>query len=156
MSALGALDLKKEADLEKALLIAPFHRWLGLKVRSIQENGIELELPWREEIVSNPGIQSTHGGILAALIDLSGLYAVLSVGGAVSATADLRVDYHKTAKPGRLIVRSRVVKVGRQLSVADTEILDEKAVLVASGRGAYLNGRANVTPALSETKASLV
>ena len=89
-------------------------------------------------MVSNPSIPSIHGGILASLIDLSGLYAVLACGGSVTATADLHVDYHNPATPGTLIVRSTISKIGRRTSTARTEIYDEADRLLASGRGLYL------------------
>ena len=58
--------------LEEILQIAPFHRWLGLTLRSCSNEQLELEMPWRDEIVSNPAIGSAHGGVLASLIDLTG------------------------------------------------------------------------------------
>ncbi len=140
MSLIGDLDLTSVAGVERALLIAPFHRWLGLRVAVICPQGVEITMPWRQEVVSNPAMQSTHGGVLASLIDLTGLYSVLAVGGLATATADLRVDYHRPAKPGELRITGRVVKLGKRLSVADAEILDAQGVLVASGRGAYLSG----------------
>jgi uncharacterized protein (TIGR00369 family) len=88
-------------------------------------------------MVSNPSVQATHGGILAALIDLTGLYSVLAAGGACTSTADLRIDYHRAATPGQLIAQGRIVKLGRRLSVADTRVLNSDGQLVASGRGAY-------------------
>lgn len=138
MNSINDLDLASVAGLERALLIAPFHRWLGLRVAAVGAKGIEIAMPWREEIVSNPAMQATHGGVLASLIDLTGLYTVLAAGGLASATADLRVDYHRAARPGELRARGRVVKLGKRLSVADTELVDSEGVLVASGRGAYL------------------
>ena len=42
--------------LEEILQIAPFHRWLGLTLRSCSNEQLELEMPWRDEIVSNPAI----------------------------------------------------------------------------------------------------
>ena len=39
--------------LEEILQIAPFHRWLGLTLRSCSNEQLELEMPWRDEIVSN-------------------------------------------------------------------------------------------------------
>jgi uncharacterized protein (TIGR00369 family) len=140
MSPTNDLDLTSVPGLERALLIAPFHRWLGLRVAVVGPQGIEIVMPWREELVSNPAVRATHGGVLASLIDLTGLYTVLAAGGSATATADLRVDYHRTAKPGELRALGRVVKLGRRLSVADTELLDAEDVLVASGRGAYLGG----------------
>lgn len=95
-------------------------------------------LPWRAEFVANTSIEATHGGILATLIDLTGLYAVRAAGGIVSATADLRVDYHRPATRGTIIARGMVVKLGRRISIADVRVTDTGQVLLASGRGAYL------------------
>lgn len=130
--------LKDPAALQAALSAAPFHRWLGMQVAAVTHDGIELTMPWRDELVSNPVRQTAHGGILAALVDLSGFYALLSTGVAVRATADLRVDYHRAATPGALRTRSRVIKAGSRICVADTEVLDSEGTLLASGRGAYL------------------
>src|SRR5262249_62055461 len=51
---------------------APYHRWLGLKVVALHDDGIELKATWREEWVVNPDRRYTHGGGLAPLIDLGG------------------------------------------------------------------------------------
>ena len=124
--------------LQDMIDISPFHRWLGIEAKGIMEDGIDLLVPWREELISNPAIQSAHGGILAALIDMGGLYAILSCGGSVIATADLHVDYHKAATPGPLIVKSRITKIGRRTSTAATEIFNQDDKLLACGRGLYL------------------
>jgi uncharacterized protein (TIGR00369 family) len=50
----------------------------------------------------------------------------------------MRIDYHRLAKRGDLIVKGRVIKFGKQLSVCEAQIHDEAGVLIASGRGAYL------------------
>jgi uncharacterized protein (TIGR00369 family) len=73
-------------------------------------------MPWRDEIVSNPKIASAHGGILSALIDLTGLYTILAAGGTPRATIDLHVDFHRPALPGQLRAIGRLVKMGRQIS----------------------------------------
>lgn len=126
------------AELRKMLHIAPFHRWLGLDVVDLTERELILEMPWRDEIVSNPMIGSAHGGILSALIDLTGLYTVNALGGTARATADLRVDFHRPATSGPLRAIGSVVKLGKQLSVAETRIEDSAHRLLASGRGAYV------------------
>lgn len=126
------------AELRKMLHIAPFHRWLGLEVVDLTERELTLEMPWREEIISNPMIGSAHGGILSALIDLTGLYAVNALGGTAQATADLQIDFHRPATAGPLRAIGRVVKLGKQLSVAETRIEDVAGRLLASGRGAYV------------------
>lgn len=125
-------------ELQKTLMRAPYHRWLGLKVLKASAERVEIAMPWREEMVSNAEIGATHGGVLAALIDLTGLYAIRAAGGVVSATADLRVDYHRPAIGGTVVACGSVIKLGRRISTADVRLLDGSQTLLASGRGAYL------------------
>jgi uncharacterized protein (TIGR00369 family) len=131
-------DRLELAELREMLHIAPFHRWLGLDIVDLTEQELILEMPWRDEIISNPMIGSAHGGILSALIDLTGLYTVNALGGTARATADLRVDFHRPATSGPLRAIGSVVKLGKQLSVAETRIEDSAHRLLASGRGAYV------------------
>ena len=126
-------------NLADVMQIAPFHRWLGLKIVQQSSDQLELEMPWRDELVSNPVIGAVHGGILASLIDLTGLYAIIAAGGVARATVDLRVDYHRAATNGPLRAIGQVVKLGKTISTADTRILDDDDRLVASGRGTYLS-----------------
>lgn len=129
---------EKLQSLREMLLIAPFHRWLGLDIVALTADELILEMPWRDEIVSNPMIGSAHGGILSALIDLTGLYTINALGGSARATADMRVDFHRPATSGPLRAIGRVVKLGKQISVAETRIEDAEGRLLASGRGAYV------------------
>lgn len=125
-------------QLRAMLLIAPFHRWLGLDIVALTDEELILEMPWRGEIVSNPMIGSAHGGILSALIDLTGLYTINALGGSARATVDMWVDFHRPATSGPLRAIGRVIKLGKQLSVAETRIEDSDGRLLASGRGAYV------------------
>lgn len=131
----ASMDLDQ---LRSMLLIAPFHQWLGLDIAELTDDALILEMPWRDEIVSNPMIGSAHGGILSALIDLTGLYTINALGGSARATADMRVDFHRPATSGPLRAIGKVVKLGKQLSVAETRIEDVEGKLIASGRGAYV------------------
>lgn len=131
----ASMDLDQ---LRSMLLIAPFHQWLGLDIAELTDDALILEMPWRDEIVSNPMIGSAHGGILSALIDLTGLYTINALGGSARATADMRVDFHRPATSGPLRAIGRVVKLGKQISVAETRIEDAEGRLLSSGRGAYV------------------
>lgn len=124
--------------LEQALLIAPFHRWLGLSIRECDAHGIVIAMPWRDEMTSNPALPAMHGGILASLIDLTGFYSLLAAGHACTSTADLQVDYHRAASREALLARGQIVRVGKRLSVAEVRITGEADRLLASGRGAYI------------------
>lgn len=123
-----------------ALRAAPFHNWLNLDLVALADGGLKLAMPWRDEIVSNPRIGSVHGGILASLIDLAGFYALLVHSHRPAATATLSVDYHRPATSGPLYVSSRIVRVGRRLSVAESNVGSPAGEVYASGRGIYLMG----------------
>ena len=116
----------------------PFLRWLGVRVLVFNENNVEIRAKWREDWVANPSLQQTHGGILAALIDFAADFTLVPRLGRMVPTIDMRVDYHRLAKPGDLTVKGRVVKLGRQFSVCEAEIRDAAGELIASGRGTYV------------------
>lgn len=116
----------------------PYLRWLGIQVLSFEERGVEVKATWREDWVANPSLQQTHGGIVAALIDFAADFALVPHLGRLVPTVDMRVDYHRLAKPGDLTVKGRVIKLGRQFSVCEAEIRDGAGELVASGRGTYV------------------
>jgi len=118
---------------------APYHQWLGLKVNAVCDDGIELTARWREEWVVNPERRYTHGGILAALIDLAAAWAMIKKLGRPVPTIDLRVDFHSPAMPGDLTCRGKIVKMGSQFSSSESFVLDTSGKLLASGRGTYLS-----------------
>lgn len=118
---------------------APYHQWLGLKVTSLHEDGIELTATWREEWVVNPERRNTHGGVLAALVDVAADWAMLRKAGGPVPTIDLRVDYHSFAIPGDLTCRGKLLRLGGQFSSSEAFIFDAEGKLLASGRGAYLS-----------------
>jgi uncharacterized protein (TIGR00369 family) len=124
--------------VQELITRAPFHQWLGLEVIAVHPDGVELKATWREEWVVNPERRYTHGGVLAALIDLAADYALVSRTGRGVPTIDMRVDYHSPAMPGDLTLRGNVVKWGSQFAVAEAQIFDQQGKLVASGRGTYL------------------
>lgn len=125
-------------DLAARITVAPFHQWLGVELTGYDEDGIEVTVPWREEFVVNPQVGYTHGGILAALIDMAADYAVAAKLGRPVPTIDMRVDYHRPAMQGKLICKAQVVKMGGQFSTGDAQVFDEAGKLLASGRGVYL------------------
>jgi uncharacterized protein (TIGR00369 family) len=117
----------------------PYLKWLGVSVLKFEKELIEVKAAWRSDWVANPSLQQTHGGILAALIDFAADFALVPHLGRMVPTIDMRVDYHRLAKPGDLTARGRVIKLGRQFSVCEAEIRDAAGELIASGRGTYVS-----------------
>jgi uncharacterized protein (TIGR00369 family) len=135
----GAFQMSDDI-LEKAqaaITRGPYHQWLGLKVIAVHDDGIELTATWREEWVVNPERRYTHGGILAALVDLAADWALFKKLGRAVPTIDLRVDYHAAAMPGDITAKGKVVRQGGQFSCAEAFLYDKDGKLLASGRGTY-------------------
>jgi uncharacterized protein (TIGR00369 family) len=126
------------ATVEEMITRGPFNKWLGLRIQKVDDEGIELTATWREEWVVNPQRRYTHGGILAAIIDLTADWALVAHTGRGVPTVDMRVDYHRAAMPGDLTAKGRIVRLGSQFSVSEASVYDKDGALLASGRGVYL------------------
>jgi len=116
---------------------SPYMRFLGLQLVRAEKGEVEIRLPFREEFIRGDGSDWLHGGVVSALIDIVGDYAVITEVGTGVPTIDLRVDYLRPARRGDLVGVGRTVRVGRTVSVADVEIRDASGALVAVGRGVY-------------------
>src|SRR3546814_13702276 len=79
-------------ELRDLLALAPFHRRLGLSIAVVVANELVISMPWRDEIILNPKVGATHGSIVSALIDLTGLHQIISLVCAVRPTAALHVE----------------------------------------------------------------
>jgi len=119
--------------LQQLISRGPFNQWLNFTITKVAADGIELKVKWREEWVVNPDRRYTHGGILAAIVDVAADYAIAAQAGRPAPTIDIRVDYHKAAMPGDLTAKARIVRSGSQYSTAEAYIYDTEGALVASG-----------------------
>jgi uncharacterized protein (TIGR00369 family) len=123
--------------LQQIISRGPFNQWLNFMILKIDDAGIELKAAWREEWVVNPDRRYTHGGILAAIVDVAADYAIAAQVGRPVPTIDIRVDFHKAAMPGDLTAKAKIVRSGSQYSTAEAYVYDKDGALVASGRGTY-------------------
>lgn len=120
----------------------PFHRWLGCDITAVDaDTGLVcLRQDWRAEFsrAAEEGEQAWHGGVLAALIDIAGDYAVALHLERGVPTIDLRVDYLRMGRPGPLIAAARAIKIGRRIALADISLREEAGGReIAVGRGVY-------------------
>ena len=127
--------------LQQLIGRGPFNQWLNFTIVRADADGLEVRAAWREEWVVNPDRRYTHGGILAAIVDVAADYAIAAELGRPVPTIDLRVDYHKAAMPGDLTAKAKVVRMGSQYSVAEAYVYDADGALVASGRGTYFTAQ---------------
>jgi uncharacterized protein (TIGR00369 family) len=127
-------------EVAKALIDSiPFHKHIGLLVRTSGEGKAAGELPFRPELIGDPSRPAIHGGVLSTMADALGGFAVwsgLSIDDRVS-TIDLRVDYLAPAGTEAIFGEAEVVRSGNRVAVADIELWQGDRRVVATGKGVY-------------------
>lgn len=113
---------------------SPFHRWLGCEVVRMDEEEVVLRLPFREGFVGDPEHPGYHGGVLAALADAAGTFAVIAATGRDWITVDMRIDYQRAAPPGPLAARAVAARAGRRIGLADVTVSDDEGRPVTVAR----------------------
>jgi uncharacterized protein (TIGR00369 family) len=129
VSALDRLDVE--------LARCPYHEFLGPQAVSADEGGVVVRLPYRPEFRLAEDSELVHGGVLAALVDITAHAAVALAVGRVSPTIDLRIDYLRPARGPALLAEGTVLRAGRSIARADVVVRDEDGVVVVVGRGTF-------------------
>lgn len=116
----------------------PFNKLLGMKVGDLKRGVARIDVPFREELVGDPTKPALHGGVLSALADTVGGFAVFSMiePGSGCSTIDLRVDYLRPGRLEDLHAEARVVRVGGRVAVASISIHQsdpDSPIVVAMG-----------------------
>lgn len=83
----------------------PFCAALRLRLVEVGDGLAVLELPYSKALVGDPFTGVIHGGAVSALMDTAGGAAVICHpdAGVTTATLDLRIDYLRSAKPGKMV-----------------------------------------------------
>jgi len=110
--------------VEAVLLGSPVARALGVQLRRLAVDRVELLLPFRAEIVTHG--DTVHGGVIATLIDIAGAAAAGSGADAQAlqggATSSLTVQYLAPARGTALLAVAEVVRRGRKQVATDVSV----------------------------------
>lgn len=134
------MDLDVLRQIAEELI--PFNKFLNLRLTHLERGRVEMEIPFREELIGDPMKRAIHGGVISMLIDTAGGMAVW---GAILdphqrvSTIDLRVDYLRPGKPENLVCEGVAVRVGRSVGVADLRVFHRSKAdeTIATGKGVY-------------------
>ncbi|ELZ43183.1 thioesterase superfamily protein [Halorubrum coriense DSM 10284] len=126
----------RTAVVERLYGDVPFHQRHELEVLSVTPECARVKLPFGLGLVGNPDLGAVHGGVVSALVDLTG--AAVFVGGreTYTPTIDLRVNYLEAAGSAPLYATATVDRRGTDVGVASVEVESEGTVC-ATGTGVY-------------------
>jgi len=101
-----------------------FNRHCGITVRRWDPDGVELHLPYADQLSAHDGI--FHGGVVSALIDTAGGAAVMAGHdfdkGSRLTTVSMAVQYLSVAPGEDVIAYGRCTRRGRQIHYADVKV----------------------------------
>lgn len=119
---------------------------LGTKLVEVGSGTIVLEGNLTAEAHGFPTSRGMiiHGGAIATLADetLASVAFTVAAEGETTTTADLKVDYYRPGKPGRLICRGTVRHRTRRLAFCEATVEQESGEVIAEARAVIAYVRA--------------
>jgi uncharacterized protein (TIGR00369 family) len=99
-----------------------FMRTIGAEITTVGPGSIEIDLAVRPSLCQQHGF--VHAGVISAIADSAVGYAALSLlpEGADVLTAEFKINLLAPAKGERLIARARILRSGKRLSVARSDV----------------------------------
>ncbi|MBB1270247.1 thioesterase family protein [Shewanella sp. SR44-3] len=151
-------DIKTQALQQVAQVFdqfVPFHNLLGLQIKHYDENGVEVVITMKPELIGNIHQQILHGGVTATVLDIVG--GLTAFAGLVSSrddwtlealqerlttlgTIDLRIDYLRPGRGEVFTGTGSVIRSGNRVSVCRMELHNEQGTHIAFGTGTYMVG----------------
>ena len=129
---------QKMKELRKRLKQVPFNMLLGMRLRNVHRDGITIECRVRDELRNSAGL--AHGGVAAALADAAVGIAIQArfKGGRRITTVEMKINYFLPVAKGRIVARSRLLRIGKHLCVGNVELRDERRQLVGTAIITYM------------------
>ena len=131
-----------QEQLAAALARVPYATFLGVRAE-LKGDELTLVLPYADHLVGNPMLPALHGGVVAALMELTAItqLAIASKSAKFPKTIDVGFDYLRSGKPVDTYARARVVKIGRRIANVQAEAWQgQRDQPIASMHGHFLVG----------------
>lgn len=130
-----------ESRIQKGFETQEFLMFLGAELTGVGAGSIEVSLPYQKQLTQQHGF--FHGGVVGTLADVGGGFAAFTLMAAADAilTVEYKVNMMAPALGEVLIARGRVLRPGRQLTVAQTDVFcmkDGVEKLCATSLGTFM------------------
>ena len=130
-----------------------FNQLLGLKVDSLEAAAPRLRFDMRPELVGHYLYGRLHGGVISAVLDATGGFALTLAIAEKHAdesatqvmhrfgrmgTIDLRVDYLRQGLGRHFVASAEVTRLGGRVASTLMRLHNDEGVLIATGAAAYI------------------
>lgn len=131
----------------------PFNNYLGMKIESLDMDGICMRIDMREELVGNFMQGILHGGVISSVLDvLGGMTAFMTLLKKMEdvpdqekvqrlaefGTIDLRIDFLRPGRGKYFRATGSVLRTGNKVAVTRMELHNDEQILIAVGTGTYV------------------
>jgi len=114
----------------------PVFSYLGAKVISIKKGEVQVEVPFKKELLRRGGF--LNGGMIMTAIDFTGGFAALTVNdGEDQVTQELKINFLEPMFKGPFKVIGRVIRKGRHTIVVEVDFYDADGKLGAKALGTW-------------------
>jgi uncharacterized protein (TIGR00369 family) len=121
--------------LENSFKAAPISKTMGLHIAFDEAGHATISMTRRPDF--DHGMQDTHGGVFATMLDSAGWFTVAAQCRKLVVTADLHVRMLQAARHQDLVATARLVRGGGKLAVAEMSLKSADGELVATGTASF-------------------
>ena len=113
---------------------APMKKTFNMEL-TYNKEGATFEMPYHEKFTHAFG--SIHGGVLSTLLDNAGWFTAQPYYEYWINTIDLQVQFIQPTTNNALFSQGKIVKVGRNISFTEMEIIDQEGNTIAKATGSF-------------------
>jgi len=108
-----------------------------MKIEEVRDNYARLSIEIEEKHIQFQG--AVHGGVMASLADSAAAWAIYGSNNlkGTPVTLEMKINFLKSVKSGKLIAEARNVHKGSRIFVSDIDVKDEKGDLIAKSLVTY-------------------
>jgi len=116
---------------------SPFYRLLGMRIEEVGRDFARVSIEINRKHIQFLG--TVHGGVIASLADSAAAWAIYGSNNLkdTPVTVEMKVNFMKPMKSGRLVAEARNIHAGSRIFVSDVEVKDENDTLIAKSLVTY-------------------
>lgn len=116
----------------------PFNQLVGMRVVRKHRDGVTIECPFRRDLSNTAGV--LHGGVAATLADAAVGIAIAShfKGTRKATTVEMKVSYFLPITRGKIVARSRLIRIGSTLSIGRVDLFNAQKRLAGVAIVTYM------------------